>query len=67
MPLPVVELVITGGIRLLLMVRVSVPVPVPVLLVALIVTDDVPAPVGVPEINPVAVFTDKPEGKPVAP
>ena len=35
-------------------------------LVALIVTMDVPAVVGVPEINPVVVFTDKPAGNPVA-
>ena len=49
------------------MVRVSVAVPVPVELVALSVTVDVTAAVGVPETRPVEVFTDKPEGRPVAP
>jgi hypothetical protein len=49
------------------MVKVSVAVPVPPLLVALNVTVDVAAVVGVPEINPVAVLTDKPAGKGVAP
>ena len=47
-------------------VKVSVAVPVPVLLVALSVTVEVPAAVGVPEIKPVAVFTDNPAGNPVA-
>jgi hypothetical protein len=32
--------------------------------VTLIVTADVPAEVGVPEISPVAVSSDKPSGKP---
>ena len=36
-------------------------------LVALSVTVEVPAAVGVPEIKPVAVLTDKPAGNPVAP
>ena len=49
------------------MVNVRVAVPVPPLLVALKLTDDVPAVVGVPEIKPVAVLTDKPAGKFVAP
>ena len=53
--------------RCLLMVNVRVAVPVPLLLAALNVTVDVPAAAGVPEINPVAVFTDKPAGKPLAP
>jgi hypothetical protein len=49
-------------------VNVSVAVPVPTLLVALSDTVDVPAvPVGVPEITPVLVLTDKPAGNPVAP
>jgi hypothetical protein len=48
-------------------VSVRVAVPVPPLLVALNVTVEVPAAVGVPEINPVAVFTASPEGNPVAP
>jgi hypothetical protein len=47
-------------------VSVSVALPVPVLLVALSVTVEVPVAVGVPEINPVAVFTVKPAGKPAA-
>jgi hypothetical protein len=49
------------------MVSVKVAVPVPALLVALSVTVEVPAAVGVPEIKPVAVLTDKPEGNPAAP
>jgi hypothetical protein len=48
-------------------VSVRVAVPVPPLLVALNVTVEVPAAVGVPEINPVAVITASPEGNPVAP
>ena len=54
-----------------MMVKVSVALPVPPALVALIVTlyglpASVPA-AGVPEINPVLVFTLKPEGNPLAP
>ena len=49
-----------------LIVMTSVALPVPPALVALMVTLDVPAVVGVPEINPVLVFTDKPAGSPVA-
>ena len=49
------------------MVIVTVPFPVPLVLVALSVTVDVAATVGVPEISPVAVFTVKPAGNPVAP
>ena len=49
-----------------LIVRVSVALPVPPALVALMVTVYVPAVVGVPEINPVLVFTVKPAGSPVA-
>jgi hypothetical protein len=57
--------VITGTATI---VRVSVAVAVPEVLVALNVTVDVlPGPVGVPEITPVAVFTVKPAGNPVAP
>ena len=47
-------------------VKVSVALPVPPALVALMVTLYVPAVVGVPEINPVLVFTLKPAGSPVA-
>lgn len=68
MPVAVVGLVMTGAGGLI--VNFSVAVPVPVTLVALIVTlyglpASVPA-AGVPEINPVAVFTVKPEGRPIA-
>ena len=49
------------------MVSVKVALPVPVLFVALSVTVDVPAAVGVPEMRPVLVFTLSPAGKPVAP
>lgn len=44
-------------------VRVRVALPVPLLFAAFSVTAEVPAMVGVPEINPVAVFTDKPAGR----
>ena len=47
-------------------VKVSVALPVPPELVALMVTLYVPAVVGVPEINPVLVFTVKPAGSAVA-
>ena len=49
-----------------LIVKVNVALPDPPELVALIVTVYVPAVVGVPEINPVLVFTDRPAGSPVA-
>ena len=49
-----------------LIVKVNVVVPVPPELVALIVTVYVPAVVGVPEIKPELVFTDRPAGSPVA-
>ena len=64
MPLAVVALLITGAGGLA--VSVSVAVPVPPLLAALNVTVEVPAAVGVPEIEPDVVFTDKPAGKPLA-
>ena len=54
----------TGGGGLI--VKVKVALPLPLLLVALMVTLYVPAVVGVPEINPVLVFTLKPAGSPVA-
>ena len=44
----------------------SVALPVPVILVAMMVTLVIPAAVGVPEITPVAVFTVRPVGRPVA-
>ena len=49
------------------MVSVKVTLPVPPLLIALRVTVEVAAPVGVPEINPVVLLTVKPAGNPVAP
>ena len=54
----------TGGGGLI--VKVKVALPLPLLLVALMVTLYVPAVVGVPEINPVLVFTLKPPGSRVA-
>ncbi len=38
----------------------------PVVSVAVTVTDDVPAVVGVPEISPVEALIDNPAGRPVA-
>ena len=64
-PLAVLALVIAGCATAT--VRVRVALPVPPAFVALSVTVEVPAAVGVPEINPVAVFTVSPAGKPVAP
>jgi hypothetical protein len=61
----VLALVITGAAGAT--VRVSVPVPEPAPFVALSVTVEVPAAVGVPEINPVPLLTDSPAGNPVAP
>jgi hypothetical protein len=63
--LAVVPLVIAGGAAA--MVSVSVAFPVPPLLVALRVTVEVPAAVGVPEIKPVPLSTVNPAGKPAAP
>ncbi len=45
-----------------LMVRLSVAVPVPDKLAAVIVTENVPVALGVPEIRPDDVLTLKPEG-----
>ena len=59
-----VELVITGVAGLI--VRVSVAVPVPPALVALKLILELPAVVGVPEINPVAESMANPAGSPVA-
>ena len=69
MPLALVGLVMTGWGLIVggcLIVKVSVAVPVPLLLVALSVTLDVLAAVGVPEINPAVVLTESPSGNPVA-
>jgi hypothetical protein len=57
--------VITGAATAIVSVRVALPVPL--LLVALNVTVDVPAVVGVPDINPLVLLTDNPAGNPVAP
>ena len=65
MPLAEVALVIAGTAGLI--VRVSVAVPVPPALVALSEMVEVPVAVGVPEIKPLVVLTDRPEGSPVAP
>jgi hypothetical protein len=48
------------------MVSVKLAVPVPLPLVALKATVNVAEVVGVPEINPVPVFTDSPAGKSTA-
>ena len=61
----VVGLLITGTGGAMVSVRVALPVPP--LLVALSVTVEVPAAVGVPEISPAAVSTDTPAGSPAAP
>ncbi len=64
-PLAVVALVMTGFAMAIVSVRVALPVPVP--FVALSVTLDVPAALGVPEMRPVVVLTLNPVGSPVAP
>jgi hypothetical protein len=64
-PPAVVALVTTGGAGAT--VNVSVAVPDPALLVALSVNVEVPAAVGVPEINPVPVLIDNPAGNPATP
>jgi len=45
---------------------VKVAEPVPLALIALIVEMNAPVCVGMPEINPVEVFTLNPSGRPVA-
>ena len=65
MPLPVKVLVIAGGTSGF-MVKANVAEPVPFAFVALNVTLDVPAAVGVPEMTPVVVLTESPAGSPVA-
>jgi hypothetical protein len=54
------------GNRLYPAVKTKVAEPVPFALVALSVTLEVPAAVGVPEITPVVVLTESPAGNPVA-
>ena len=48
------------------MVRVNVAEPVPLTFVALKPTLKVPADLGVPEMMPAVVSTERPAGKPVA-
>ena len=63
-PLAATELVITGAAELI--VTITPALPVPPELVALTVAIEVPAVVGVPEINPVVPLTASPGGKPLA-
>lgn len=63
-PVAVAPLEMTGVGKLI--VKVSVAVPGPVAFVAVRVTEEVPAVVGVPVITPVVVLTLNPAGKPVA-
>ncbi len=62
-PLAVAALDITGMAGLIVIVKTFVPVPV--IFVALSVSMNVPATVGVPLIIPVAVLIDNPAGNPV--
>ena len=63
-PPAAVELVITGTAELIVSARLALAVPPE--LVALTVAIEVPAVVGVPQINPVVGLTASPGGKPVA-
>jgi hypothetical protein len=63
-PEAVRELVIAGVAALIVSARVAVPVPL--LLVALIAALKDPETDGVPEIKPVELLTERPEGRPVA-
>ena len=54
------------GLEAGLIVKTSVSEPVPKALVALSVTLETPAALGVPVIRPVTVLTDNPAGKPTA-
>jgi len=63
----VVALVIAGAGVEGAIVSDRVALPVPPLFVALSVTVEVPAAVGVPEIKPVEVLIVTPAGNPVAP
>ena len=55
---------ITGGGGRIVIERVAEPVPP--LFVALIATVDVPAPLGVSEMAPVLVLTERPPGRALA-
>jgi hypothetical protein len=57
---------VIAGIVPALMASVSVAFPVPLAFVALRVTEEVPAVVGVPLMSPVVVLTERPAGSPVA-
>jgi hypothetical protein len=59
--------VISGGATVSVTARLSGALPVPPPLVALRVIVKLPAPVGVPEIKPEAVFTVRPVGNLEAP
>ena len=68
-PLAVAALEMTGAVTttgLAATVIVRVLVPEPPALVALRVTAEVAAAVGVPEIRPLVAFTIRPAGRPVA-
>ena len=63
----VVVLVIAGGWTGASAIKmVNVALPVPPVLVALKVTEALPAAVGVPLIKPVVVLIESPAGRPVA-
>ena len=64
MPVAESPLVMTGTGGLIVSVKVALPVPLA--FVALIVTEEVAGVSGVPEIRPVVVLIDNPEGNPVA-
>ena len=57
-------MVVPVGVAVTEITRVAVPVPPE--LVALRVTGLLPTAVGVPEMRPVVVLTDKPAGSPLA-
>src|SRR5579872_430913 len=59
-------LILSCACAALAIVSVSLALPVPALFVALSITVDVPAAVGVPEITPVLLLTPRPAGNPVA-
>ena len=58
---------IAGAVLEELTVKVTPEAPVPIALVAVTVTKKGPAIVGMPEITPVAAFTVRPGGNPIAP
>ena len=64
MPPALSALLITGAAGAIVSARVAEPVPPP--FVALSVTLDVPAALGVPEITPLVLFTVSPAGRPLA-